>query len=305
MIIVTMLQILYALAVEKYRNFSKAAASQFVSQPALSQQIKQLERELGYALFVRNTHEVEITQRGRAFCANAKPLREAWVHFQEELSKESGSERRRLRIGMGSRVYSNHLFDAIVCFFDDHPELEATFVTEAGYDFVSDLEEGQLDLALDRLPPPPLRGGTEELSTESLIWEQQCILVAKSDPRAALKELHFSDLHGCTVITGLEDSMEDRMLCYDCQCSGMTFDRIYRSDGIETNMNLLRSGKGVLIGPASFAEYYGVAAVPLTPPIRTSLDFICLQKNVMRPEIVALRKYLVQICADKKLSDTQ
>lgn len=301
---VTMIQILYALAVEKYRNFSKAAASQFVSQPALSQQIKQLERELGYSLFVRSTHGVEITQEGRAFCANAKPLRESWMHFQEELNKASGKERRRLRIGMGSRVYSNHLFDSVVCFLDDHPELEATFVTEAGYDFVSDLEEGRLDLALDRLPPMPLRGGTEELSTEALIWEQQCILVAQSDPRAALKELRFSDLHGCTVITGLEDSMEDRMLHYDCQHSGMTFNRIYRSDGIETNMNLLRSGKGIIIGPASFAEYYGVVAVPLTPPIKTSLDFICLQKNVMRPEIVALRKYLMRICNDKESSGT-
>lgn len=295
-----MLQILYALAVEKYRNFSKAAASQFVSQPALSQQIKQLERELGYSLFVRSTHGVEITQEGRAFCANARPLRESWMHFQEELNKASGKERRRLRIGMGSRIYSNHLFDPVVHFFDDHSELEVTFVTEAGHDFLTDLEEGRLDLALDRLPPAPLLGGRKALYTESLIWERQCVLVAKDDPRAALSELRFSELRGCAVITGLEGSMEDRALRYDCQQSGMVFDRVYRSDGIETNMNLLRGGKGVLIGPASFAEYYGVVAVPLSPETMTSLDFICLQKNAAIPEIAALRRYLVKLCAERK-----
>lgn len=296
---VTMLQILYALAVEQYRNFSKAAASQFVSQPALSQQIKQLEGELGYQLFTRSTHEVEITPRGREFCANARPLKEAWDVFQERLSLSGEASAKKLRIGMGSRVYSNHLFDPVVRFFDMHPELEVTFVTEAGHDFLTDLEEGRLDLALDRLPPTPLLGGSEALATEPLIRERQCILVARDDPRAALEEIRFSDLRGCAVITGLENSMEDRALQYDCQHSGTVFERVYRSDGIETNMSLLRGGKGIIIGPASFAGYYGVAAVPLSPEATTSLDFICLQKNAARAEIAALRKYLVSLCAER------
>lgn len=293
----TMTQILYVLAVETHKNFSRAAASQFVSQPALSQQVKQLEQELGYRLFTRNTHEVELTELGRAFCAQAKPLRDAWLRFHEELSRQPGGEKRRLRIGMGSRVYSNGMFEPIAQFFDAHPEIEVTFVTEAGHDFLADLREGALELALDRLPPPSLLGETEGLSTEPLIWERQCILMAKEDPRAALAEIRFEELRGCTVITGLEHSLEDQVLRYDCQNSGLVFNRIYRSDGIETNMNLLRSGKGIIIGPASFADYYGVAAVPLVPRSITSLDFICLEKNRQRAEIASLRRYLHELCA--------
>ncbi|MBO5491852.1 MAG: hypothetical protein J5974_00825, partial [Pyramidobacter sp.] len=68
-------------------------------------------------------------------------------------------------------------------------------------------------------------------------------------------------------------------------------------DSMKTNMDLLRSGKGVIIGPQSFADYFGVAAVPLEPAVSASLDFICLDKNAARPEIATLRRYLQKLCA--------
>ena len=54
-------QIQYALTVARYKNFSKAAESLFLSQPALSLQIKKLEQELGFSLFSRKAQWVTIT----------------------------------------------------------------------------------------------------------------------------------------------------------------------------------------------------------------------------------------------------
>ena len=65
-------------------------------------------------------------------------------------------------------------------------------------------------------------------------------------------------------------------------------------------MNLVRSGKGYVLGPESFADYYGVAAVPLEPEIRVWLKFICLEKNAGRPEIAALRRHLVKLCRERE-----
>lgn len=141
------------------------------------------------------------------------------------------------------------------------------------------MREGKLDVALDRLPPLQLipdRGG---FVVWPLICERQCILMAETDPRSRLTGISFQDLQGCAIITGLENSMEDRTLKQECKDFGITLNRIYRSDGIETDMKLLRKGKGVVIGPESFADYYHVAAVPLVPEITVSLDFICLKKK--------------------------
>ena len=226
-------------------------------------------------------------------------MAESWKTFQEKVHAQNRAGCRRLRVGMGSRIYSNHLFEDLVRFFDAHPNIEVTFSTEAGQDFITALKEGKLDLALDRLPPESMLSDQRSFATYDLIAERQCILMAKSAPRSTQKSMTFQDLQGCTIITGMENSMEDRILKQECRDFGITLNRIYRSDGIETNMNLVRSGKGYVLGPESFADYYGVTAVPLEPEVWVWLKFICLEKNAGRPEIAALRRHLVKICRER------
>ena len=72
------------------------------------------------------------------------------------------------------------------------------------------------------------------------------MLMSPDDPRAALPWLSFGDLQGCNMISGLENSAEDRMLRRTCQEYGISLSRVYRSDGIETNMRLVRDGMGVV-----------------------------------------------------------
>lgn len=295
----TITQVRYVLEVARCKNFSKAAENLFVSQPALSLQIKNLEMELGYNLFLRTTRGVSLTELGEQFCQAAVEPMDHWKAFLKRVCAKDLNGQRRLRIGMGSRVYSNGLFKDILYFFELNPDIEVTFVTEAGQDFIAALREGTLDLALDRLPPASLFADQRSFTTYNLIEEHQCILMSKEDPRSRLKSITFEDLQGSTVITGLENSMEDRTLKQECRDFGITLSRLYRSDGIETNMNLVRGGKGVLIGPESFASYYGVAAIPLKPEIRVWLKFICLQKNAHRSEIAALRQHLLMACRKK------
>ena len=291
-----MTQVLYVLAVAEHRNFSRAAESLFVSQPALSQQVAKLEKELGYPIFRRTPQGIFLTEQGEAFCKDARTTADAWQRLAQNASRRT----RRLRVGMGSRVYSNGLFEDIVRFFDAHPEIEVAFVTEAGQDFFSGLKSGALDLALDRLPPKPLLSDWEEFSSYSLIRERQCVLMSAKDPRSTLPGISFSDLQGCTMITSLEDTMEDRTMKQECERYGITIDRLYRSDSIETIMNLVRGGKGVVLGPESFAPYFGVRAVALVPPAEVSLKFICLARDARRPEIVLFRNYLMKLCRSRR-----
>ena len=65
-------QLYYVLEVAKCNSFSKAANAQFITQPAISQQISALEEELQVKLFKRDTHSVVLTKEGEKFCAYAK-----------------------------------------------------------------------------------------------------------------------------------------------------------------------------------------------------------------------------------------
>lgn len=295
----TITQILYALETARRKNISKAASALFVSQSALSQQLQKLERELGYQLFERTAHGLQITAEGVLFCEEAQPLLEHWEQFQKAVRRDSTVKKRQLRICMGSRVYSNGLFQDVLRFFDDHTDLEVTFVTEAGRDFVSGLRDGSIDLALDRLPSEDMHLNT--LYSCNLVRETQCVLMAKDDPRAVKDSISIKELQGATMISGLENSSEDKTLKEICRTNGVTLKRIFRSDGIETSMNLVRSGKGVALGPKSFADFYHVAAVELTPPVDITLKFICLKSSLKRNEILLFRDYLQQTCRKRGL----
>ncbi len=295
----TITQIMYALETARRGNISKAADALFVSQSALSQQLQKLEKELGYQLFQRTVRGLEITDEGIVFCDEAQPLFEHWEQFQKTVRSDSAMKKRHLRICMGSRVYSNGLFQDVLRFFDDHSDLEVTFVTEAGRDFLAGLKDGSVDLALDRLPSEDFAANQNTLYACNLVRETQCVLMAKEDPRAGLSSISIKELQGATMISGLENSSEDKTLKEICRRHGVTLKRIFRSDGIETNMNLVRSGKGVALGPKSFADFYNVAAVELTPPADITLKFICLKSSLKRNEILLFRDYLLETCRQR------
>ena len=293
-------QVRYAVTVAKCGSLSKAAEALYLSQPALSQRIKHLETELGYSLFCRSPQGFSLTPAGKQFCANAQPLLCAWEQFQAQANLAGVGK--RLRIGLGPRVYSNRLFDMSVHIFDTHTDIEVTFVTEAGQDFLAAIQAGTLDLAIDRFPPEELLTGHGLLCSTDLIVEQQCVLMSWNDPRSAWKHISFTDLQACTMISALEDSVEDKILKRICEKHGIVLRRIYRVDSIDAIMSMVQHGCGLVIGPHSFADYYGVAGVPLVPESTVSLKFISKLENNRWPEVILFRRYLEQICCGRSLA---
>ena len=98
----------YFIAVAEYLNFSKAAQQLHIAQPPLSRQIRQLEEDLGVALFVRNKRRVELTKAGHVFLDEARKLvvqagraTEAARHAQKG---ESGVVRIGIASGLGGAV---------------------------------------------------------------------------------------------------------------------------------------------------------------------------------------------------------
>ncbi len=297
----TTTQALYVLEVASCRSMSRAARRLYVSQSAISQQIQRLEQELGCALFTRTVHGLEPTAAGESFCRQARPVIDAWQKLCRDVQASNPTAKKQLRIGLGSRVYSNSLFEDLVRFFDDQPDVEVSFFTEAGMDFLMALRQQQVDLVLDRLPSEDFLDRQSEYYSIPLVRERQCVLMTRRDPLAARPRLSLRDLEGATVISGLENSAEDRQLKELCSRHGFNPSRLYRSDSIETNMSLARSGVGVVLGPESFSRYYNVAAVPLDPETEASLRFVCLRNLLQRREIRQLRDYLLRVCRDHGL----
>ncbi|MBQ7778195.1 MAG: LysR family transcriptional regulator [Oscillibacter sp.] len=289
-------QVRYVLAVAEHGSMSRAAESLFLSQPALSLQIKKLEDELGFPLFFRTAQGVTLTEEGKAFCGSAREVTKRWQALEETVEKLGRKHRERLCLRLGPRVFTNQLFPDIVAFFDGHPELEPTFIVVDDGNFLEDLAAGAIDVALTYLPPAELIPDARRFSCWPLIRERQCILVGDSDPLAGQAQAAFDQLGSRTLITTPENSMESQVTLWTLQQHGVTPGRLYRLDVTDTVMDLVRAGKGVALGPLSAAKYYGLRAVPLDPPMEESLSFICLRESQNRPALRQLRRYLQDIC---------
>ena len=96
----------YFVAVAEELNFSRAAGRMYLSQPALSQQIRKLEQELGVALFHRTNNLVALTEAGLTLLEGARRVLVLVEQTSREAREVGGAEVRHLRVGFPE--YANH-----------------------------------------------------------------------------------------------------------------------------------------------------------------------------------------------------
>lgn len=288
----TIVQILYFLEAARAGNISRAAESLYVSQPALSLQIKRLEEEMGCALFHREPQGVLLTDAGKIFFREARDMAASWDRFQEGIKLLGDVICDHVRIGIGARALSNGMFEAVVSFFERNPETDVTFITDIGDNVLEALEQKRINLALDEMPPESMIHHPERFYSVELLRERQCILFSREDPRAKLPELAFSALEGSAFISGPERSLDAELMRMMCEKHGIRMSKVRRADSVEAMMVLIRSGKGVALGPRSFARRYDVAAVPMLPVTDAPLSLICMKQNSRNPLVVQTEAYL-------------
>ena len=181
----------YFLAVAEERHFTRAAAKVGIGQPPLSQQIKDLEREVGAALFHRLAHGAELTEAGKAFLAGVKEMpliaERATMAARRAARGETGS----LRVGFTATATFNVVVpSAIRTFRRAYPEIYLTLEEANTTRLVAGLREGTLDVVFLRPGTP----GTEELQLRRLSEESMVVALPERHSAAALEEIDLAML---------------------------------------------------------------------------------------------------------------
>ncbi|MGM9615305.1 MAG: LysR family transcriptional regulator [Oscillospiraceae bacterium] len=143
------------IAVADTLSFSRAAEIMFLSQPALSRQIQELERELGVPLLTRTTRQVTLTAAGEEFRRRAKEIISRLEKIPPDVKKLAGRARgeQLLHIGMDARVIRDPgrrkvITDAVYAMRKQYPGLRALFHLLDYRGLIERLTDGRLDCAL-------------------------------------------------------------------------------------------------------------------------------------------------------------
>src|SRR5262249_52157209 len=178
----------YFIAVAEYLNVRKAAEQLHIAQPPLSRQIRQLEEDLGVALFVRNTHRVELTRAGHAFLEQARKLVVQAGHAAEAARHAQKGESGIVRIGLASG-----LGGAVSKVVLDHRRRRPMIDIECKDIFSSPqneaIQKGIIDIGFLRPPVDQLN-----LDCELLFEEEFVVVMPKSHRLAKRRVLKLKDV---------------------------------------------------------------------------------------------------------------
>lgn len=138
--------------VAKYGSISKTAQYTFTSQPAISRAIKKLESELGVQLFYRTLTGVELTDMGKELLEFVEKSYNNLILAERRMMERETLERGKLSIGMPSNIGSFFLFDKIIDFHKQYPNIEVTIITGSTSKLINLLNSHNVDFVIDTSP---------------------------------------------------------------------------------------------------------------------------------------------------------
>jgi DNA-binding transcriptional LysR family regulator len=176
----------YFLAVAEERHFTRAAAKVGIGQPPLSQQIRDLEAEVGAALFHRVAHGAELTEAGKVFVADVKEMQ--LTAERATMAAQRAARRDRCVSDSRPATFNVVVPSVIRTFRRAYPEIHITL--EEANTTRTGLREGTLDVVF--LRPGP--SGTEELQLRRLSDDPIVVALPKRHSAAALEEIDLAIL---------------------------------------------------------------------------------------------------------------
>jgi DNA-binding transcriptional LysR family regulator len=241
----------YFVAVAEERHFGRAAERLHMAQPPLSQQIRQLEDELGVRLLDRNTRRVELTDAGAAYLARVRAILGEVADAGEEAHRVASGQQGRLVLGcVGSATYS--LLPALARRLrEELPGIDFAFRGEMLVTAqVAALLDRQIDLALLR---PPVDEPGVRLTT--LRQDRLIVALPEGHPLAARRRLRVADLRGQDlVVHSLRGSVMFGTVQALCREAG--FEPRVRHEVAETStlVTFVAAGLAVAIVPEPVAD---------------------------------------------------
>ncbi|MGV9710908.1 LysR substrate-binding domain-containing protein [Gordonia sp. NPDC003424] len=255
----------YFRAVAEELHFGRAAERLHIAQPPLSQQIRQLEDELGVALLVRSTRRVELTPAGQAYLRRAVEILDAVEAAGTQAQRIADGQQGTLSIGcVGSATYS--LLPRLVrALREELPGLDVSVRGEMlAPAQISALTAGEIDLALLR---PPVSGS--ELVVETIRRDRLIVAMPEGDPRAAGDHVAVADLRDAEFIAhaGRGRSVMNGVLASICARAGFVPQIHHEVEETSTLVTLVAAGLGVAIVPEATAALglAGVRYLPIVP----------------------------------------
>jgi DNA-binding transcriptional LysR family regulator len=241
-------QLRYLVALAEERHFTRAAGREHVAQPALSQQIRRLEEEVGLALVERTTRRVALTDAGEVLVGRARRILAELEAANTELQSLSGVHTGHIQVGTMHTMGPIDLSLPIGIFNARHPRVEITVRDQSSEELAEMLRVDELDLAFLSVTE---RIESHGLGLQQLVSEELVAVLPLEHPLAHRRRVRMAELAGERFITFREGARLRELLLGAGRSAG--FEPLVALESNESHLirRLVARGLGVAVLPRS------------------------------------------------------
>ena len=228
-------------------RFTGAAEKLRVAQPSISQQIRQLEEELGASLFLRlRNRQLVLTEAGRVLNEHANVIFRQCETARIEISALTSKPVGQIRIGLGGHQLTSMLPPALSDFHRQFPKVSVDIVNSTTPQLIEKLKSNQLDLAVVNFPV-----NVRELRTELLFSEPLVVVVPTKGPFAHQTSIEPGDLAQLRLVLYDQSTSTRRRLDEFFSQHGIRPQIVFELSSVEAMKLMVQAGLGATIVPHS------------------------------------------------------
>lgn len=283
--------LVYFVAVAERLNFSRAAEHLHVAQPAISQQIHSLEKELGEPLFERVGKRVQLTDAGQALLPHARLILSAVEAARNEIRERGKLLKGTVKLGAPPTVSANLLPAKLTAFEKKYPGLDVR-LREAGTDTLLKLvEQGELDLAIvstDLLPTG--------IDSQPFLEETYVVAVNTKHPFSHRAAVAMADLAEESFILFPDGYKLREVTLIACRTAGFEPHIALDGGSMQSTLQFVAAGLGVAVVPQlALTNAKGIVALTITDQtLLRSLGLVWRKGQYLSPAARALREFLLK-----------
>jgi len=270
----------YLVAVAEELHFGRAATRLNISQPPLSQQIRQLEEELGVTLFHRTKREVRLTEAGKRIVNEAYLVLGQLESFAKVAAQAGEGEIGHLSIGVpggGNRI----LIETLRIFCKRYPgvHIELQYMNSGAQ--IESLRENRLQVGFLVSPMHDPAFATEVLARDPL-----CVAVPKGHPLSRLARVPVSALADQRFILfprrvtpGLHD-----LITSMCRSAGVNLNVVHEADSIQGALTLVNAELGIAFSNATMQSLWpDIVFRPVRDPVIETEQVMVYRRDALSP----------------------
>jgi DNA-binding transcriptional LysR family regulator len=259
----------YFTVVAQEGNLTRAAERLFVSQPALTKQIRQLEIQLGVRLFTRSRAGMTLTAAGQALAHQAPAALAGFDEALRETKSAASQAAQVFRVGFLAGAANEATQRIISAFVSRRPGWRVEMRAASWLDPTAGLASGDVDVALLRVPFP----GQDSLRIEVLFAEPRWVALPAAHPLAGRDHVSFRDLWDEPFVAAPAETGQWRdwwLAADEREGHPVRIGAVTETGQPDDWLAAIANGHGVALAPESATRYYARPGVEYRPVIGVS-----------------------------------